>query len=128
MGVRGSAVRPLPVDRFARLILPCQNGKGLERRLLRHCDRLQRRVRLAICRGEALGGRQTNMERPLRNPDHEARRIVIREWMALPTKQRASADQASSFVTKAQERHVLKDHGDTAARMLGWILPRVGRD
>jgi hypothetical protein len=63
----------------------------------------------------------------MRNPDHEARRTVIREWMALPAKQRASADQASSFVTKAQERHTLKDHGDSAARMLGWILPRVGR-
>ena len=64
----------------------------------------------------------------MRHPDHEARRTVIREWMALPKDKRASREQAASFIAQAQERHVLKEPGDNAARMMGWLLPRVGRD
>jgi hypothetical protein len=72
--------------------------------------------------------RPTNRpEPPLRKPDHAARRTIIREWMALPSKQRASEDQAAAFVAKASERHTLKDHGDTTERMMGWLRPRVGK-
>ena len=63
----------------------------------------------------------------MRNPDHEARRAIIREWMALPKDKRASKEQALSFAEQAGERHALKDHGDRSARMMGWLLPRVGR-
>jgi hypothetical protein len=33
----------------------------------------------------------------LKNPHHDARRTVIREWMALPKDKRRSKDQALSF-------------------------------
>jgi hypothetical protein len=33
----------------------------------------------------------------LKNPDHDTRRTVIREWMALPKDKRRSKDQALSF-------------------------------
>src|ERR1700682_3290175 len=33
----------------------------------------------------------------LKNPDHETRRTVIREWMALPKDKRRSKDQALSL-------------------------------
>jgi hypothetical protein len=64
----------------------------------------------------------------LKNPDHAARRTVIREWMALPKDKRQSEKQALSFATKAAERHALKDPGDSSARMMGWLLPRIGRN
>ena len=60
-------------------------------------------------------------------PDHEARRTVIREWMALPKDKRASAQQAQAFADKAPERHPLKDTGDHSARVMGWLLPRIGK-
>ncbi len=63
----------------------------------------------------------------MRIADHAIRRTLIREWMALPAKQRASATQASAFVAKAHDRHKLQDHGDTTARMMGWLTPRVGK-
>ena len=63
----------------------------------------------------------------MRNPDHQARRAVIREWMALPKEKRASKEQASAFAAKAGERHVLKAPGASSTRMMSWLLPRVGR-
>jgi hypothetical protein len=64
----------------------------------------------------------------LKNPDHDARRAVIREWMALPKDKRLSKDLALSFTAKAAERHALQVPGDSSARMMGWLLPRVGRN
>lgn len=64
----------------------------------------------------------------MKNPDHDARRTVIREWMALPKDKRRSKDQALSFAGKATERHPLTGAGDSFARMMGWLLPRVARN
>ena len=64
----------------------------------------------------------------MKNPDHDARRTVIREWMALPKDKRRSEAQALSFAAKAAERHALKGPGDSSARVIGWLLPRVGRN
>jgi hypothetical protein len=44
----------------------------------------------------------------LKNPDHDGRRTVIREWMALPKDERQTEAQALSFANKAAERHALK--------------------
>ena len=63
-----------------------------------------------------------------KNPDHDIRRTVIREWMALPKAQRQSKDQAAAFVGKASERHALKTPGDATTRMASWLAPRVGRN
>jgi hypothetical protein len=65
----------------------------------------------------------------LKNPDHDARRTVIREWMALPRDKRRSEVQALSFAAKAAaERHGLKGPGDSSTRLMGWLLPRIGRN
>ena len=66
-------------------------------------------------------------EHALKNPDHDARRTVIREWMALPKDKRQTEAQALSFAANAAERHALKGPGDSSGRMIGWLLPRVGR-
>ena len=63
----------------------------------------------------------------MKNPDHDARRTIIREWMALPKDKRRSKEQALSFAAKAAERHALKGPGDSSARMMGWLLPRTAR-
>jgi hypothetical protein len=64
----------------------------------------------------------------LKNPDHDARRTIIREWMALPKDKRRSKEQALSFAAKATERDALKGPGDSSARMMGWLLPRTARN
>jgi hypothetical protein len=64
----------------------------------------------------------------LKNPDHDARRTIIREWMALPKAKRRTKDDALSFATKAAERHTLKGPGDSPERIAGWLLPRIGRN
>jgi hypothetical protein len=63
----------------------------------------------------------------VRDPDHETRRTVIREWMALPRDKRASQEQAASFVAKAGERHTLQRPKQSESRMMAWLQPRVGR-
>jgi hypothetical protein len=63
----------------------------------------------------------------MKNPDHDARRTVIREWMALPEGKRRTKDDALSFATVAAERHTLKGPGDSPVRILGWLLPRIAR-
>ena len=63
----------------------------------------------------------------MRHADHAIRRTVIREWMSLSKDKRASREQALAFAEKAQERHTLKEPGSATGRLMGWLLPRVGR-
>ena len=63
----------------------------------------------------------------MKNPDHDARRTVIREWMALPKSKRRTRDDALSFATVAAGHHTLKGPGNSPERILGWLLPRIGR-
>ena len=63
----------------------------------------------------------------MKNPDHDVRRRVIREWMALPKNSRRTKEDALSFATKAAERHALKGPGDSPARIMDWLLPRIAR-
>jgi len=53
--------------------------------------------------------------------------VIIREWMALPKNRRRTEDDALSFATKAAERHALKGPGDSSARIMAWLLPRIAR-
>lgn len=64
----------------------------------------------------------------MKNPDHAARRTIIREWMKLPKDKRRSREQAQSFAAQATERHALKDPGDSTARILSWLEPRIAKD
>ena len=64
----------------------------------------------------------------MKNPDHDARRTIIREWMRLPKDKRSSKEQAQSFAIQAAKRHALKGPGDAAVRIVGWLLPRVAKN
>jgi hypothetical protein len=60
--------------------------------------------------------------------DHETRRKIIRQWMALPKYKRQTAEHAAAFAKQAIEQNELqRDRRDPCQRMMGWLLPRVGR-
>ena len=68
--------------------------------------------------------------------DHETRRKIIREWMALPTDKRQTAEQATAFAKKAVQQNELhrsrrdpdrKFRRDPFEKVTGWLLPRTGK-
>ena len=58
-------------------------------------------------------------------PEHETRRKIIREWMALPKDKRQTEEQAKPFAKKAMER--IPSSGDPYRQIMGWLLPRIGK-
>jgi hypothetical protein len=58
-------------------------------------------------------------------PEHEMRRKIIREWMALPKDKRQTEEQAAPFAKKAMER--IPSSGDPYRRVMNWLLPRTGK-
>jgi hypothetical protein len=60
--------------------------------------------------------------------DHETRRKIIRQWMALPKNQRQTAEQAAAFAKRAiKENELQRSRCDPYDKILGWLLPRAGR-
>ena len=60
--------------------------------------------------------------------DHETGRKIIRQWMSLPKDKRRTAEQAAAFAKKAVEENELqRSRRDPYQRMIGWLLPRIGR-
>ncbi len=60
--------------------------------------------------------------------DHETRRKIIREWIALPKDKRQTAERAGAFAKRAAEQNELqRSRQDPHGRIMGWLLPRVGR-
>jgi hypothetical protein len=58
----------------------------------------------------------------------EIRRVVIREWMALPHDKRQTEEQTTSFAVMATQRHkLLPSRNDACQVMMGWLLPRTGK-
>jgi hypothetical protein len=60
-------------------------------------------------------------------PEHQARRSIIREWMALPRDKRETPEQAAAFARKAAEKHEVPFSGDPRQRVMAWLLPRTGK-
>jgi hypothetical protein len=58
--------------------------------------------------------------------EHDVRRKVIREWMALPRDRRQTREQASAFAVKAVEMTGLRGD-DPYRRIMTWLSPRTGR-
>ena len=56
-------------------------------------------------------------------PEHETRRKIIREWMALPKDKRQTEKQP--FAKKAMER--ISSTGDPYWQIISWLLPRIGK-
>jgi hypothetical protein len=61
--------------------------------------------------------------------NHETRRKIIRQWMALPKDKRKTAEQAAAFAQRAVEQNELQhSRRDPYQRVIGWLSPRVGRE
>ena len=58
-------------------------------------------------------------------PEHDARRAIIREWMALPKEKRQTEEHAATFAKKAAER--VPCSGDRYGRIMSWLLPRLAK-
>src|SRR5262245_18769842 len=73
-------------------------------------------------RVEKLQPKEPDME------DHETRRKIIRQWMALPKDKRQTADQAAAFAKRAVEQNKFqRGSREPYDRIMGWLLSRVGR-
>ena len=60
-------------------------------------------------------------------PEHEARRVIIREWMSLPREKRQTGEQAAAFALKTIEKHDFRCSGDRQRRIMAWLSPRIGK-
>lgn len=58
-------------------------------------------------------------------PEHQERRRIIREWMALPRDKRQTNAQVDAFARKAMVRIAFRP--DPYRQIVNWVLPRVGR-
>jgi len=68
--------------------------------------------------------------------DHETRRKIIREWMALPKDKRQTEEQVTAFAEKALQQNEFhrsrrdpyqKFRRDPFEKVMGWLLPRAGK-
>ena len=60
-------------------------------------------------------------------PEHKTRRAIIREWMSIPKDKRQTEEQAAAFAMKVMERVPSRSRGDPYQKVMGWLLPRVGK-
>ncbi len=58
-------------------------------------------------------------------PEHNERRKIIREWMALPRDKRQTEAQVDAFAQKAMARIAFRP--DPFQQIVSWVLPRSGR-
>jgi hypothetical protein len=60
--------------------------------------------------------------------EHETRRKIIREWMALPKDKRQTEEQAVAFAKKVEKQNEFQhSRRDPAQKIMGWLLPRTGK-
>ena len=68
--------------------------------------------------------------------DHETRRKIIREWMALPKDKRQTEEQVVAFAGKAIQQNQFhrsrrdpnhQFRRDSCEKIMGWLLPRAGK-
>ena len=68
--------------------------------------------------------------------DHEIRRKIIRQWMALPKEKRQTEEQVAAFAKKAVQQNEFhrsrrdpsqKFRRDPYEKLMGWLLPRAGK-
>jgi hypothetical protein len=58
---------------------------------------------------------------------NEARRKIIRQWMALPKEKRQTVEQAAAFAQRAAEQNQFqRSRRGPYERVMGWLLPRTG--
>jgi hypothetical protein len=60
----------------------------------------------------------------------QARRRIIRQWIALPRDKRQSVEQIAAFAKTAvqqNENAFVHSRRDPYEKIMGWLLPRAGR-
>jgi hypothetical protein len=81
-----------------------------------------------VTRRSALRGRENRGQETIDMEEHETRRKIIREWMALPKEKRQTEEQVAAFAKKAAQQNVFhRSHRDPYQRVMGWLLPRAGK-
>ena len=58
-------------------------------------------------------------------PEHQERRKIIREWMALPRDKRQTEAQVDAFARKAMGRIAFRP--DPYRQIVSWVLARAGK-
>lgn len=58
-------------------------------------------------------------------PEHQERRKIIREWMALPQDKRQTEAQVEAFARKEMSRIAFRP--DPYRQIVSWVQPRAGR-
>lgn len=58
-------------------------------------------------------------------PEHEERRKIIREWMALPQEKRQTEAQVEAFARKMTGR--ISFRPEPYRQIVSWVQPRAGR-
>jgi hypothetical protein len=58
-------------------------------------------------------------------PEHQERRKIIREWMALPRDKRRTEAQVEAFARKVMGRIAFRP--DPHRQVVSWVQPRAGR-
>jgi hypothetical protein len=68
--------------------------------------------------------------------DHETRRKIIRQWMALPKDKRQTKEQVVAFAKQAVEQNEFhrswrdrkqQFRRDPYQKVIGWLMPRVSK-
>jgi hypothetical protein len=60
--------------------------------------------------------------------EHETRRKIIRQWMALPKDKRQTEKQVAAFAEKAaKENEFQHSRRDPYQKVMGWLSPRAGK-
>ena len=60
--------------------------------------------------------------------EHQTRRKIIRQWMALPKDKRQTEKHVATFAKKAaQENEFQHSRRDPYQKVRGWLLPRAGK-
>jgi hypothetical protein len=61
--------------------------------------------------------------------EHETRRKIIRQWMALPKDKRQTEEQVATFAKKAPQENEFQHsrRRDPFQKVMGWLLPRAGK-
>ena len=89
---------------------------------------LREAVKEAVASSRVESSREIAAQGTADMEDHETRRKIIRQWMALPKDKRQTADQAAGFAKRAVEQNKFqRSSREPYDRIMGWLLSRVGR-
>jgi hypothetical protein len=93
-------------------------------------------IAAAVARGRAPAVPDKMSQGTANMEDHETRRKLVREWMALPKDKRQTEEQVAAFAKTAAQKNEFhrsrrdpsrKFRRDPHQKLMGWLLPRAGK-